>query len=1061
MPVRLIRSDSNAALWEAFSGSFLGAIRDQPGPGGHPDYAWLTHRTQRDLLLETAAERGARGWFAPPIAFFSELRRMFGIESRPVGILTGRMLVARLASRHAGPLAFDAVSRSSPGGTHMLDSVFSELLPEGVSPEALREALGTIEGDEFTERRNAWVSETYAAFLRELEKRGLYDPRSIHAIVADRIDEGGLPAALGGASTLHVYGLTSLRTRRRLMESLARQEAVDVVVYLTMESDGSEWAELEAAGEEFVSANGPARRSRPRVEVQPAPDSVREAAWVARRVKRLLADGEAAPHEVVVVARSGHRDTRLVHAALEAAGVPSTARLRTVLAEIPVLKALLGLLKASADGWRYEGLRQVLASPYFGIGVDLRAVDHLASLRRIEGLEAWREGLQRIRHELSGQDGWRLERQGLFARQLDEDLSRFEAFRETAEGLRGGRRERAWIDLTIGILAGAPFDVRTHLCDPVAGRHDLVRLDQRGVLQVESLLREWRGLVDDDVELTAAEWHGRLARLLSANDLALSTPMQEGVQVLEAHEAALTPFRFAFVVHANDGEFPRAGSGQGVLGDDERSRLRAAGIPLSCREEALRREHALWRAVTRMESVVISYRTTDASGTPRLPSLLVPDHDPRLELPRTLDLATVGDGRNGELAPVSPAQHRRREVQRLAVTRRGGSPDPFVTPDTESIRHAVLGAFADALRDGDLDPFVRRESDLGVPTGASRSEGVAEDPSRLFGRDLPVSQRPSAWNGKLRDPVVLARLGEKFDADYLWSASQLETYGKRPFDFLLQRVLYLEQMDEAEEETTPLASGTVAHAILEEFYRSVMSDLPSELDERTLNVFERAADRAIAEAENDADRWLGLPPVWAVRKGAVRDEVRSFVAYDLAALAKAGEAPRYLEFQFGGSGEPEVVIRGLDLRGQEASLRLRGRIDRIEQVGKDSGGALRIMDYKSGTSSMPRRTGYLDGALLQTALYMKAVETLGLGCVDLGRYRSIRDRKNVYPLKYADIEPTLRLALSIPGRVREGLFEAVQAASSPIKDWQPQRDVTRTEALLEGGSRFDPVSDQP
>ena len=108
---------------------------------------------------------------------------------------------------------------------------------------------------------------------------------------------------------------------------------------------------------------------------------------------------------------------------------------------------------------------------------------------------------------------------------------------------------------------------------------------------------------------------------------------------------------------------------------------------------------------------------------------------------------------------------------------------------------------------------------------------------------------------------------------------------------------------------------------------------------------------------------------------------------------------------------------------------------------------------------MPRRGGYQDGALLQTALYMQAVSLMGLGSVDLGRYRSIRGKANVYPLKWSDIGPTLKLALSIPRRVRAGLFEAVQAASADIRNWQPGRDVTRTTAQLGGGSRFDPVAE--
>ncbi len=350
MPLRLVRSNTNAALWTACSESFLDAVGDVSGPAEFPDFLLLTHRVQRDVLLEEAAARGVRGWLDPPMAFFSELRQMFGIEARPVGILTGRMLVARLAGQTALRVGVRTAGRErGPAGTHMLDRVFSELLPEGVTPDGLRQALTPLERDEFTRRRNDWVADTYEAFLAELESQQLYDPRSIHAMVARRIEEGGLPAALRGAVRLHVLGVTSLRTRQRLFRALAEQREVEVRVYLPLEDEPSEWEDLATGGLEIV---GEAALGFGGPFVQPAPDSVREAAWVARRVKRLLAEEDVEPHEVAVVARSGHQDTRILHTALENVGVPSTARLRSVLAEIPVLKALLAA--AARGGGRLD-----------------------------------------------------------------------------------------------------------------------------------------------------------------------------------------------------------------------------------------------------------------------------------------------------------------------------------------------------------------------------------------------------------------------------------------------------------------------------------------------------------------------------------------------------------------------------------------------------------------------------------------------------------------------------------------------------------------------------------
>ncbi|MFQ5745860.1 MAG: PD-(D/E)XK nuclease family protein [Gemmatimonadota bacterium] len=1100
MALQIVRAASNEALWSACAESFLRELGGHPGPRGHASWMWLVHRAQRDALLEMAAECGLKGWLAPPVSFFSALRDLFRIEARPIGILTGRLLVARLAEEHARRLGLgtgpDATERA-PARAHMLDGLFGELLPEGVTPEALRSALEALVTDDFTARRNAWVADTYEAFLSELAARERFDPRSIHALVAARIEAGGLREAIGGAGRLHIYGITSLRGRGRLFRALAGQADVEVCVYLPAEDEPGEWDRL---GEE-AAPSAPARADEPEVgdgseardlpepgerpepgdvpesEVQPVPDAVREAAWVARRIKALLARGEVEPHEVAVVARSGREDTARVHRALEAAGVPSTARIRTRLAEIPVLRALLELLRAAARGWDYRSLRQVLGSPYFDVEVDLRAIDHVATTRRVSGLDAWLEALERTRSALDGQEARRLRGTGVWKDRLDEDLPRLRRFRDDVAFLDGERAEREWMDLMLELLAGRPFGMRRRLCravgPPDAKRWDIVRLDQRGVGAVERLLREWRELVRPGSRFGAGQWHERLRRLLEANELALSTPLREGVQVLEAHEAALTPFRHTFVVHANDGVFPRTPPRAGVFSDEERGRLRGGGLPVSDREATLRRERTLWRAVTAGPGVTITYRTADANGVPRLPSLMVPNPRAERALPIVVPPAAGGRGAGGAAADeaaaegtavggaaapraVSEAEHRRLEVARLAALRRAGDDRPFRTADPAALRHAVLTAFADELRTGGLDSFVR----------SLRVAGAAPSPASVFGVDRPISERPTPWNGLLRDPVVLAELARRFSADRVWSASQLQLYAKRPFDFLVERVLCLTEIEEVEEETTPLAFGTVAHRILERFYARCAADLPSALEGEALELFEAVAEETFVEFETRGDQWLGVRELWAVTREEVREKVAAYLAWELSWLAEHDERPEAVELSFGsgdGSEEGEavapVVIEGRDRSGAPARLRLRGRIDRVDVHGSGEAAWKRIVDYKSGRA--PTTGGYADGVLLQSALYMKALEILGRGPVRSGVFRSIKRPgrpQNGGQLNASGLDEVLAFALSIPDRVRAGLFEAVQARSeSKIPPWQPGIDVTRTTARISSGTRFDAV----
>ncbi len=1041
MPLHLIRAANNRRLWSACTDRFLELTSGDVGPGGHRAWIWLSHRSLRDLLFEAAAARGVRGWLRPPVTLFADLPGLFDVRDRAAGLLTRRRLLSQLAARlgreSLGP--GDRGSGPDPAAglvrAHMLDGLFADLLPEGVSPDELERALdaaSTEAGgrDAFAERRDRWMVAVYRRYLAELEARGLRDWRSVRALVVDRIERGGLPDALGGAHALHIYGLANPRTFRRLLRALARQREVEVFLYQPAEPEANE---LEALAETVEEPGGAARAIR----VQPAPDAAREMEWVARRVKRLLVEDGVEPHRVAVVARTGHQDTRRAFRALTRAGVPCSARIRTRLSEIAALRALLLLFRGAARGWEYASLRAVLEHPYFDTGVDLRSVDFLAGRSRIRGLAAWEERLEALRPLVEENDPstWG---GGLFADRVAADLEAFRTVRSTLEPLSEPRTEEQWLHLTLALLreGRGVFFLRRRLCDAVDERWEVVRQDQRGVVQLERLLLEWLELDHAEEPLSPGDWHGLLARMLDANQLVLSTPLQKGVQVLEAHDAALVPFEHTFLVHANDGEFPRAARVTGVLDDDERSRLFAAGVFLAHRQEALRRERRLWRAVTQQATPVhVSYRTTDIEGTPLLPSLLVPAHDPAAELPRTRRP-------RDEAHPVSLPESDRLAAQRVheALGREGASRVTVAPGRPELLRHAVLAAAAEWHR------------------GAGRE--------RAADREAHISLVPNPWNGQWRDPALLERLEEWFGPEYVWSAGQLELYARAPFAFLVQRVLKLEEATEAEEETTPLTFGSIAHSVLERFYARLLEDtegpaaasassgngrspLPRALTEAAAELLDRTLDEVCAEEESRGS-WLGLPTLWEATRQDVRRKLREYVDWELRHLADSGEMPREVELEFG--FETPVHLDGVDVHGRPATLLLRGRVDRVDAAG----GVYHVLDYKS--SSVPKRGGYEDGCTLQGALYLRALEELGMP-PGKARYRVIKkpgDPANGCEIEVGSrlYEAAIPLALSIPARVRSGRFEPVVARRSKWLWYDPGPEIRRNDASVSEGHRF-------
>jgi RecB family exonuclease len=476
------------------------------------------------------------------------------------------------------------------------------------------------------------------------------------------------------------------------------------------------------------------------------------------------------------------------------------------------------------------------------------------------------------------------------------------------------------------------------------------------------------------------------------------------------------PFEHTFVVHANDGEFPRRPPTGVIFSDEERRALAERGLPLTHRELWLRRERALWRAVTRSPSVTITYRTADPNGVPLLPSLMVPEHDASEEIPRT---------RFTWERPFSPAHARRSAAKLLAETKRRGKPGAVAVAEPAALSHAVLAAYAECQR---------REG----PPGSGREAGTL-----------------NPWNGELRDPWVLGELARRWGPDRVWSASQLESYAACPFIYFVQRVLRLEELEEAEEETSPLTFGGVAHTLLERFYPALLErSFPAELDEAAAELFQRIAAQVFAELEGSGDQWLGIAPLWAVTKRELQQKVAEYLAYELPTFGDW--RPHLFEYRFGDDEGSVVEIEGCDVEGAPQALRLRGRIDRVDVRGAGPAAVYRILDYKSG--GMPAKRYYEDGGALQIPLYMSALQRRLGAPIESGSYRSIKRRDEGGQAVWGDenFDRALRIALSIPARIRAGEFEP-QAAYS-LRKWSPYwpgLDVCRVKAVYKEGCRFD------
>ncbi len=252
----------------------------------------------------------------------------------------------------------------------------------------------------------------------------------------------------------------------------------------------------------------------------------------------------------------------------------------------------------------------------------------------------------------------------------------------------------------------------------------------------------------------------------------------------------------------------------------------------------------------------------------------------------------------------------------------------------------------------------RRLDDLTHPLGDApslREHLRACAKARLAPREGDLAKKVESlppWECRpvrLVEPAALARLA----AREVFSATELETYMRCPFNWYAQKVVGLEAIEEA---LGGLHRGRIAHSVLADVYSALRGRgekrlVPSAL-EWALAKAEEALDRQIAQMRG---RWSEAE--LRLMGGEVLQRVRSLLEFD---ATSDSEALLY---------ESEWSLPGgdVDLGG----LRITGRVDRIDLLGP--GGPAIVIDYKYG-SDVPGPDLAKRG-LLQVPLYMAALRS--------------------------------------------------------------------------------------
>ena len=788
-----------------------------------------------------------------------------------------------------------------------------------------------------------------------------------------------------------------------------------------------------------------------------APNPYVEAEMVARAFRRRYDEGGCTWSDFVVILRTLGDYAPILAAVFERYGVPLGVDGPERLAENPLVKTLLLILAVVRRGWQRDDVLALLKSSY--TAPDKLAADALRHRARAARVRA-------------GRDVW-LTLVADDTTVIGETL-RAMARREdalTAEGVT----PHEMVDTVRDLVTGFGLDER--IADGEPARQERDRAALQGAMDVLAGLGDLFALAERDTVRSRKElfsfqaFHTELeSAWQSASSMA--APTGEIVHVAEPYDTRDRPVKIAAVMGLTERVFPRRVSEDPFLRDEEREALRSeAGITLDLQRQRTDDERFLfYLAVTApSERLILSYprASTDSDN---LPSFYLDEVRAALESDQ---LQTV----SRTLADVAP----RRE-------------------ETVSHGDRLLAACAD-LFDPNLLDSSRTDSNRGVLA----PEALADAERRL--RDcVDSAPRPDRVRRVIASRVrpTLPRLQAlELRAEFaghkaVYSVSELETYGRCPFRYLLAHVLAVTPETDGAEARI---QGTLLHDVLRRCLRRRRSRAAREPAPATPEMDLRADLRRHLEAALERQPMDISTHRLRMTQRLLFDAIDGFAEREERFTTQFGLIPSHFELSFGldpgasqvweeerdgpmslAAHDPASCAEPLRLMADDGGpeVAVCGTIDRVDLDA--SGQRALVMDYKLGRP--PEWAEIQRGVSLQMPLYLLALERLfgklsAVACYDSVRERGrrrfhrmehvsprqfgpilpIEDGRSVTPLNRDQYQDLIRTAEGTAIRLARGISTArIEATPGEHCRTCAYGDVCRTTLAGHDGERPGPQS---
>ena len=401
------------------------------------------------------------------------------------------------------------------------------------------------------------------------------------------------------------------------------------------------------------------------------------------------------------------------------------------------------------------------------------------------------------------------------------------------------------------------------------------------------------------------------------------------VQVGDLTRSRFDHIKALFIVGANDGIIPKVDHGSGIINENERDFLQKCDNELvlapSSREEVFNQQLYIYMAESIPgEHLYVSYPRTSRDGNSLMPSYIIKD---------------LQDRHLGTKVEKAPDMTQNYSDEKEAF---------------DNLADMIAPALAGKLAPAKL---ARVKELLGYFT---KTDPYRQKLSLMFEKAI------LSGGDRAQDSIGSALARAIYGKKIVSSITRLEAYANCAYRYFLEYGLTLRDREVFSFEAKDL--GTVFHESIREYSLSLQdkgtdwAQIPEEVQQKLMD------DAVTRVIERQAAQQLSSSARNTYMENRIRRIMKKSAGIITSQIKQGDFRPKYFEVDFDTMESDESI--SVKLSDSEV-MRLRGRIDRVDECETEDGIYIRIIDYKSSQHSMDLAAVY-EGRQLQLLVYLNA-----------------------------------------------------------------------------------------